>query len=241
DGCARIAGTPHPRSAPGTEVAMHARVVLGIAVLIASLLVAAGRPVLAAPDTLVIAQGADITTLDPTQATQINNLNLFYNVYDALVTWDPTDLGKLIPQLAVSWKKVNPTTWQFRLRKNVKFHNGEPFNAESVKFTVERLVTKGVHQVYGGFATIDRAEIVDPYTVNVITTKPDPLLVKRFAGYGGQMLPAKYVTQVGWQTFATKPVGTGPFKFVEWVKDDHLTLAAFDDYWKGAPKIKKVI
>jgi peptide/nickel transport system substrate-binding protein len=215
--------------------------VLGIAVLVALVLVVAGGRAGAAPDTLVIAQGADVTTLDPTQATQVNNLNLFYNIYDALVTWDPSDLGKLQPQLAVSWKNVNPTTWQFNLRHNVKFHNGEPFNAESVKFTVERLVTKGVHQVYGGFATIDRAEVVDPYTVNVITTKPDPLLVKRFAGYGGQMLPVKYVTQVGWQTFATKPVGTGPFKFVEWVRDDHLTLAAFDDYWQGAPKIKKVI
>ena len=78
---------------------------------------------------LVIAQGADITTLDPTQATQIHNLNLFYNIYDALVTWDPKDIGKLVPELAVSWRSVDPLTWQFKLRQNVKFHNGEPFNA----------------------------------------------------------------------------------------------------------------
>src|ERR1700724_2251244 len=64
---------------------------------------------------LVIAQGADITTLDPTQATQIHNLNLFYNIYDALVTWDPKDIGKLVPELAVSWRSVDPLTWQFKL------------------------------------------------------------------------------------------------------------------------------
>jgi peptide/nickel transport system substrate-binding protein len=220
---------PRPRRALGALL-----VSLSLALLLAG-------PAAAQGPTLVIAQGADITTLDPTQATQIHNLNLFYNLYDALVTWDPAEQGKLVPQLAVSWKNLNPTTWQFALRRNVKFHNGEPFNAESVKFTVERLVTKGAHQVYGGFATIERAEVVDPYTVNVITAKPDPLLVKRFAGYGGQMLPPQHVKQVGWPAFATKPVGTGPFKFVEWIKDDHITLAAFDEYWKGTPKIKKVV
>src|SRR5438477_3362359 len=171
-----------------------------------------------AQDTLVIAQGADIITLDPTQATQIHNLNLFYNVFDALVTWDPKDIGKIVPELALSWRSVNPTTWQFKLRQGVKFHNGEPFNAEAVKFTVGRLITKGVHQVYGGFSTIDHVDVVDPYTVNVVTTKPDPILVKRFAGYGGQMLPPQYVKQVDWKAFAQKPVGTGPYKFLDWIK-----------------------
>src|ERR1051325_7789301 len=90
-----------------------------------------------AQDTPVIAQGAHIITLDPPQATQIHNLNLFYNVFDALVTWDPKDIGKIVPELALSWRSVNPTTWQFKLRPNVKFHNGEPFNAEAVKFRSE--------------------------------------------------------------------------------------------------------
>ena len=201
----------------------------------------AATPAPAQGPTLVIAQGADITTLDPTQATQIHNLNLFYNLYDALVTWDSKDIGKVVPELAVSWRSVNPTTWQFKLRQGVKFHNGEPFNAEAAKFTIDRLITKGVHQVYGGFATIERAEVVDPYTINVVTSKPDPILVKRFAGYGGQMLPPQYVKQVDWKDFALKPVGTGPYKFVEWVKDDRVVLEANDAYWRGAPKIKKVV
>ncbi len=218
-----------------SRVALRALVAgLGLALLAAS-------PVSAQGPTLVIAQGADITTLDPTQATQIHNLNLFYNLYDALVTWDPKDIGKVVPELAVSWRSVNPTTWQFKLRQGVKFHNGEPFNAEAAKFTIDRLITKGVHQVYGGFATIERAEVVDPYTINVVTSKPDPILVKRFAGYGGQMLPPQYLKQVDWKDFALKPVGTGPYKFVEWVKDDRVVLEANDAYWRGAPKIKKVI
>src|SRR3954471_19146916 len=111
------------------------------ALLTFAALLAAVAPA-SAEDTLVIAQGADIITLDPTQATQIHNLNLFYNVFDALVTWDPKDIGKIVPELALSWRSVNPTTWQFKLRQGVKFHNGEPFNAEAVKFTVERLITK---------------------------------------------------------------------------------------------------
>ena len=102
-----------------SRVALRAFVAgLGLALLAAS-------PVSAQGPTLVIAQGADITTLDPTQATQIHNLNLFYNIYDALVTWDPKDIGKVVPELAVSWRSVNPTTWQFKLRQGVKFHNGE--------------------------------------------------------------------------------------------------------------------
>jgi peptide/nickel transport system substrate-binding protein len=210
---------------------------LAALVTLAVLLAAAPAPA----QELVIAQGADIITLDPTQATQIHNLNLFYNLFDALVTWDPKDIGKIVPELALSWRNVNPTTWQFKLRQGVKFHNGEPFNAEAVKFTIERLITKGVHQVYGGFSTIDHVEIVDPYTVNVVTSKPDPILVKRFAGYGGQMLPPQYIKQVDWKAFAQKPVGTGPYRFVEWIKDDRVVLEANPDSWRPAPKIKKVV
>ena len=220
---------------PRSRVALRAFLAsIALALLVAS-------PAPAQGPTLVIAQGADITTLDPTQATQIHNLNLFYNIYDALVTWDSKDIGKVVPELAVSWRSVNPTTWQFKLRQGVKFHNGEPFNAEAAKFTIDRLITKGVHQVYGGFATIERAEVVDPYTINVVTSKPDPILVKRFAGYGGQMLPPQYLKQVDWKDFALKPIGTGPYKFVEWVKDDRVVLEANDGYWRGAPKIKKVV
>src|SRR5215831_16686157 len=105
------------------------------------------------PDTLVVAQGPDMQTGDPHKTTLTHAVNVLVNLYDTLVSRDASLALK--PGLALSWRSVDPTTWEFKLRQGVKFHNGEPFNADSVKFTVDRLITKGAHQVYGGFATID--------------------------------------------------------------------------------------
>jgi peptide/nickel transport system substrate-binding protein len=188
---------------------------------------------------LVIGQSVDAVTLDPQMSTQLQVMNLFWNIYDCLTVFD--DQMELKPQLATSWRNVNPTTWQFKLRQGVKYHNGEPFDGESVKFHVERVSQPGKTSVTAGFATIERVEVVDPHTVNVVTKKPDPLLPRRFAAYGCQMIPPKYTQSVGFPQLALKPVGTGPYKFVEWVKDSHIVLEANKEYWGGAPAIQKVI
>src|SRR6185369_14180416 len=112
---------PPPFHAPRYGGLAMPRRLIAISLGLCLALLAVALPVgPAAGQDLVIAQGADITTLDPTQATQIRNL---------------------MPELAVSWKSVDPLTWQFKLRQGVKFHNGEPFNADAVKFTVDRLIT----------------------------------------------------------------------------------------------------
>ena len=104
----------------------------------------------------------------------------------------------------------------------MKFHNGEPFDAAAVKFSIERMLNP--QQAAPGrtsIATIDHVEVVDPLTVNVITKTPFPLLPVRMSpGHCGTVgiVPPKYVAQVGDAGFAVKPVGTGPYKFVEWVK-----------------------
>ena len=71
---------------------------------------------------------------------------------------------------------------------------------------------------------IERADVVDAYTINIVTGKPDPVLVKRFAGYGGQMLPPQYIKQVDWKTFAIKPVGTGPYRLAQWRRSSLIAL-----------------
>jgi len=143
--------------------------------------------------------------------------------------------------LATSWRNINPTTVQFKLRQGVRFTNGEPFNAHTVKWNVEWLTAKGKHVVGGGYATIDHAEVVDDYTVNIVTKAPDPLLAKRFATYGGQMTPPEYIKKVGREEFSRKPIGTGAYMLKEWVKDDHVTLVRNENYWGRKGEFKEVI
>ncbi len=191
--------------------------------------------------TLVIAQQADVTSFDPTSSTYGPNMNFYWSIYDCLTTWDEKEPTKLVPMLATSWKTINPKTWQFKLRKGVNFTNGEPFNADTVKWNVEWLITPGKHVVTSGYATIERVEVVNEYTVNIITKKPDPLLPKRFAAYGGEMTPPEYIKKVGREGLARKPIGSGVYILKEWVKDDHVTLVRNENYWGKKGEFKEVI
>jgi peptide/nickel transport system substrate-binding protein len=165
-------------------------------------------------------------------------------IFDTLLRRNLKTL-QLEGSLAESWRVVNETTWQFKLKRSVKFHNGEPFDAAAVKFSVERMLDpKQGAPGRTSIATIDHVDVVDPYTVNVITKAPFPLLAVRMSpGHCGTVgiVPPKYIAQVGDATFAVKPVGTGPYKFVEWVKDERLVLEANKDYHRGAPAIERLI
>lgn len=190
---------------------------------------------------LVIATGADITTLDPQLSTAGNDPNVAFTIYDNLLYRDAG--GKLQPMLATEYKAVDDTTWQFTLRPGVKFHNGDALTSADVKFTIERTYdpnTKG-SAVASIFTTIASIETPDDLTVVFKTKTPDPLLPARLAFYGGEIMPKDYFTKVGADGFNQKPVGAGPFKFGEWVKDDHLTLEANQGYWGGAPAVERVI
>jgi peptide/nickel transport system substrate-binding protein len=165
-------------------------------------------------------------------------------IFDTLLRRNLKTL-QLEGNLAESWRVVNDTTWQFKLKRNVKFHNGEPFDAAAVKFSIERMLNpKQGAPGRTSIATIDHVDVVDPYTVNVITKAPFPLLgVRMSPGHCGTVgiVPPKYLAQVGDAAFAVKPVGTGPYKFVEWVKDERLVLEANKDYHRGAPAIERLI
>ena len=190
-------------------------------------------------DTLVIAQGVDPTTLDPQDHLETPALNTCLNLYDTLLERDAN--LKIVPVLATSYKQINDNTWEFKLRQGVKFHNGEEFNAAAVKFNIERMAdpkNKLRQTVFQGI--VDRVDIIDNYTVRIITRVPHPYLDAHLCLYGGMIAP-KYFQEKGAQYIATHPVGTGPYKFVRWVKDDQLVLEANPNYWRGVPKIKRVI
>ncbi len=193
-------------------------------------------------DTLVVAQPADAYSMDPAKHSAFPTANILFQIYDGLVTQG--DDGQMAPALATSWTNPNPLTWRFKLREGVKFQNGEPFNAEAVKFTFDRaLDPKFKAPYYSRISAIKSVEIVDDYTVDFKTAKPFPTMLLSLyeASFAALIVPPKHTQENGGDALATTPVGTGPYKFVKWLKDEEVELEANPDYWGGKPKIAKVV
>ncbi len=200
-------------------------------------LVAPGpAPSQAAGGTVTVAQGAEPATLDPFQEISRTGYNVTLHIYDPLFMRN--DTGKIIPMLATGYKIINPTTWEFILRTGVKFHNGEPFDAAAVKFTLDRALLKDSPSNYLVDGVKD-VRIVDPRTVQVTTADPMPLLLPNLMLLG--IAPSHYYQAQGASYVATHPVGTGPYRFQSWVKDDRVTLVANHDYWGGVPNIESLV
>ncbi|HEY3111818.1 MAG TPA: ABC transporter substrate-binding protein, partial [Chloroflexota bacterium] len=141
------------------------------------------------PAELIMGYGVDqlsTTGLDPQIHSGTAAESQLRNCYDCLVQISK-DLKTVEPQLATEWKRINPTTMQFKLREGVRFHNGEEFDAEAVKFSSERPIspnTKPRSSIFATYANIlDHVDVVDKYSVNVVTKKPDPLLLRRMSGF----------------------------------------------------------
>src|SRR6266436_6221170 len=189
---------------------------------------------------LVVAQGGDVAQFDPHMSTSSNDIRISFNLFDNLTSRRPD--GKLAPGLATEWKLQGQTTWVFKLRQGVKWHNGDPFSSADAKFSIERTYDPNTKtRVNTVFTTVDRIEAPDPATLIIHTKKPDPLLPARLGFYGGQIVPKKYLDAIGPDTFNQKPVGTGPVRFVSWTKDDRVVLEANPDYWGGRVDFDRLI
>jgi peptide/nickel transport system substrate-binding protein len=190
---------------------------------------------------IVIAQGVDPTTLDMMNQSESPASNVGRHIFDALYERDPS--LKIVPVLATDMPKlVAPTAWEVKLRKGVKFHNGEDFDANSAKFSLERLA-QGQGKLRGAtfFAPIDRVEVVDPLTIRVHTKKPWPTFTAVMTFVQGAMYPPKAYADKDTAFINKTPIGTGPYKFVRWSKDEEIVLEANAAYFRGAPKIKTVV
>lgn len=184
---------------------------------------------------ITIATGSEPGTLDPQLKDDGGERAVNDNVYETLMARQAD--GTLVPGLASEGPtQVDDTTWQFKLRPSVKFTDGEAFNADAVVFSVKRIIDPSFKSEQASFfGTITGATKVDDLTVNVTTNGPDPVLPSRM--YWMKMVAPQAAAAA---TFAEKPVGTGPYKFVEWVKGDHVTLEANPGYWGDKPSIAKV-
>jgi len=192
----------------------------------------------AAAQTLTIGRATSAATLDPGFLRE--PATLVDNVFDTLVARDK-DM-KLMPGLALSWKALDDTSWEFKLRPGIVFQNGEKLTAESVKFSLERVLDPAAKApTISYITTVAGVDVVDELTVRIRTKAADPLLPTRMSRYPAYIVPPGYVKQVGPEVFARKPVGTGPYAVTEFVPDDHVTMKANAAYWRGKPAIETVV
>ncbi|ENQ5772103.1 ABC transporter substrate-binding protein [Vibrio fluvialis] len=194
-----------------------------------------------AAGSLTVSSPQDPGSWDPIDTFLVNWASVATNLYDGL-TYRGPDL-QLKPGLATSWEQLDDgKRIRFHLRENVTFHNGEPFNAQAVKFTFDRLLgdegKKGPQR--SNYTAIDHVEIIDDYTVDFYLNAPDPVLLTKLAGYGAMIVPPKYIQEHGDAYFNTHPVGTGPFKVKAYSPKVSIELEPYAGFWGNAPKLSQL-
>jgi peptide/nickel transport system substrate-binding protein len=180
----------------------------------------------------------DDGTLDPLRTLQMLYYTLQHQMFETLVAID-FNTQRIIPVLAERWDRKDALTTRFFLRRGVRFHNGELFTAEAVKFTLELM--RDPRNKFGGrflFESIAAVQVIDDYTVDIILLSPDALLLRKLAAFGF-IFPPKYYSRVGDKYFTRYPMGTGPFRFFYNAKNEagikEIHFVANEDYWGKAP------
>ena len=185
----------------------------------------------------VIAIGEEGESLDPPTSMLFTSEIYQQHLFDCLVGIEGEEF-KPVGLLAEKWETINPTTWRFHLRKGVKFHNGKPLDAEDVKYSFEQYADpKNRRSVFA--RGIARIEIRNPSTVDLITSEPVSALLFNLTRL--QILPKETREKAGVAAFAQQPVGTGPYRFVEWKRDQQLVLEANPTYWRGPVNPKRLV
>jgi len=182
-----------------------------------------------AQTTLRVGLAEDPDNLDPTTAGSYVGRIVLASLCDKL--FDIDGQLNIVPQLALSHDtSADGKTVTIKLRPNVKFQDGEPFNADAVKFTLERGLTKDDSKRKAELSQIDKVEVVDPLTVKLLLKAPFSPLIAQLTDRAGMMVSPKAVKEAG-DKFVNKPICAGPFRFAERVVQDHITLERFADYW----------
>jgi len=196
---------------------------------------------------LVVALADDTNNMDPRIGMGSIRSNYIRQVFESLV--DVDHAGKPVPGLALAWKPVNDLTWEFTLRRGVTFHDGEPFNADTVLFNLDRFFRRnldkhGVKDVAAGtsfekvYPFVTRWEKVDDHTVRIHTSEPAANLWD-FIGRE-PLVPRAWTVKNGVEALNERPVGTGPWKLVEWKRKNHMLFERNERYWGAPPRLKRL-
>src|SRR5215471_580179 len=184
--------------------------------------------------TLRIAMPYNPGSVDPMTGRNLTDFNVLYGVFDALVDFEPLTL-ELKPGLAKTWKFTDLKTLVLELVEGVKFHDGTPFNAEAVKFNLERYKNDPRSNVKSDLGTVDKVEVTGPNQVTIRLNKPNVGLPTILTNRVGLMVSPTSIQEKG-PNVDRNPVGTGPFKFVSWQDNDSFVLTRNEKYWRpGLP------
>lgn len=186
--------------------------------------------------TITIAPSLGFTSMDVQNDASATSKSVYLIVFDTLIKYDTVN-GKYIPGLAESWKQLSDTLWQFKLRKGVSFHDGSPFTAEDVKFTVERGLTQSGAK--GKFISIKAVKVIDSHTVNFELAAPDYDLVYKLCEPNTVIMSKKIFDAKGIE--AANKIGTGSYMYKDWVQGDHVTLVRNEKFWGGVKKTPELI
>ena len=218
------------------------RLSLAAAVLTTAALAGLGLP--AAAQTLTIGTRAGPESVDPHFTASGTHAEALKHVFDTLV-WSGDKL-QIEPRLAESWKPLDDTTWEFKLRRGVKFHDGSDFTAEDVKFSIERIPTvSGPNPTTIYVRRVKETKIVDPYTIRIVTDGPAPTLPNDFIRLFivSAKAAAGLTKDNANEAFNTgkAAIGTGPYKFVSWTPKDSFVVERFDGYWGAKQTWQRVV
>ncbi len=209
-----------------------------ILVVAFALAILAAFSVLGAPkDSIVVGLSADVNNWHAGWHNGSIEEGLVQNIYENLFMFDANAAS--VPCLAVSYKSISPLVWEFNLRPNVKFTNGEPFNAASVKWSLETQRDDPKVTSRSWLATIKEVEVVSDLIVRIHTTRPDPELINELT-WSGEQMPLKYGKDEYNGKMITEPVGTGPYRLVEWKKDVRIVLESNPNWWGPKPDVRRV-
>ena len=183
------------------------------------------------------ALSAEPNSLDPMAIAMMSTFTVTYAIYDNLVEADEN--GEYVPSLAEDYEvSDDETEYTFYLRQDVKFHDGTQMTADDVVYSINRTIEKG--WAADMVSAIDTVEKVDDYTVKLILSKPFGGMIGSLASPYFSIMSQAYAEENGEDAVEREPMGTGAYKFVEWVSGDHITVEANEDYFGGAPSIKTI-
>lgn len=192
----------------------------------------------AEPKALRISQASDVRSMDPYFALESPTYGVLSNIFEGLTDID--EEMNIVPQLAESWENLDDTTWEFRLRQGVRFHGGEEFDAEDVRFSIRRAIDWPQSRLRSEIPSVTGVEILDPHLIHIKTSVPDAILPTRLGSLFILDKESSEAYEKMDEALATNPNGTGPYRLTKWIKDDRCLLEAYPEHWAGAPSVERM-